>query len=94
MLQMPLFWQYVVGALVVCGLVAVGVGKETHRNWADSFLYGLFLGPLGILLVALLPPVAPKGMKSVRCARCNAVQNIPYTDKEFVCWQCQHTVHA
>jgi hypothetical protein len=51
---MPLFWQYVLGALVVCGLIAAGVGRECGRGLLDSFIYGFVLGPFGVLLIPLL----------------------------------------
>lgn len=51
---MPLFWQYVIGALVVCGLIAAAVGRECGRGVLDSFLYGFVLGPFGVLLIPLL----------------------------------------
>lgn len=85
---MPVFWQYVIAALVVCGLIAVGVGRERGRPMQDSFMYGAVLGPVGILLVAMLPVPAPKGMRSVKCATCNAVQNVASGQAGWECWQC------
>ena len=35
---------------------------------------------------ALAPPA---GMKTMRCARCTAIQNIPRADTSFECWQCK-----
>lgn len=39
---------------LLCGLVAMGIGREKGRGMLDSFMFGVVLGPLGILLVAIL----------------------------------------
>ncbi|WP_340409751.1 hypothetical protein [Gordonia malaquae] len=51
---------------------------------------GLFFGWLAIIVIALLPPLtsAPAGMRTARCARCNAEQNVPVTELFYDCWQC------
>jgi hypothetical protein len=45
-----------IGIWLLCGLIAIGVGREKGRNLADSFMFGAVLGPLGVLLVAILKP--------------------------------------
>lgn len=39
---------------ILCGFIAMGVGKEKGRGLGDSFMFGAVLGPLGVLLVAIL----------------------------------------
>jgi hypothetical protein len=48
-----MLWS-VIGYLVVCGLIAAGVGRECGRGAVDSFFYGLVLGPFGVVLIPLL----------------------------------------
>jgi len=65
---------------VFCAFLAAAIGREKGRPLGDSFMFGIVLGPLGVLLVAVLsapPAPPPKGMKSMTCPRCNAVQNGP-----------------
>jgi hypothetical protein len=38
--------------------------------------------------VANAIPPSPPGHRSMRCLRCNMVQNIPLSKKGFACWQC------
>jgi hypothetical protein len=77
---------------LICLIVAGAIANSKNRNalgWA--FITGL-LPVVGLIIVAVLPalpPPAPIGMRSVRCPRCNALQNIPATDPTFECWQCK-----
>ena len=63
---MPLLYQYALGALVICGLVAAGVGRECGRGVLDSFVYGFVLGPFGVLLIPLLAIAKSSGGVSVQ----------------------------
>lgn len=47
--------ELIVGVWLLCGLIAIGVGREKGRGGLDSFMFGAVLGPLGLLLVAILP---------------------------------------
>jgi hypothetical protein len=79
---------------LICGLIAIPIGRPKGRPNLDSFMFGAVLGPIGLLLVAVLPGPAPKGMRKVKCPRCNAQQNVPVKDQTFECWQCQQTSPA
>ena len=79
---------------LIWGLIAIPVGRPKGRPKGDSFMFGAVLGPLGLLLVAVLPGPAPKGMRKVNCPRCNAQQNVPVKDQTFECWQCKQTSTA
>ncbi len=74
--------------------LAIQVGRPKGRPAGDSFMFGAVLGPLGLLLVAVLPGPAPKGTRKVNCPRCNAQQNVPVKDQTFECWQCKQTSTA
>jgi ABC-type Mn2+/Zn2+ transport system permease subunit len=47
--------------LVICGLIAMSIGQTRRRGLAESFFFGLLLGPIGVLCVAVLKPSYPKG---------------------------------
>ncbi len=82
------------GAAVVSGSIGMLVGRAKNRDTASSFWLGALLGVVGILIVALLPnglPSAPAGMRTVKCQRCNAAQNIPERGTTFECWQCRQS---
>ena len=46
-----LFW-------VICGLVSGVIAENKGRNAGVGFLLGVLLGPIGLLIVALMPPPA------------------------------------
>lgn len=72
------------------------IGTSKNRGGAESFCWGFFLGVIGIIVVAVLPPgipPAPAGMGSVKCVRCNARQNVSSGATSYECWQC-HTTHG
>jgi hypothetical protein len=77
---------------LIWGGVAVLIGQNKNLPQGECFAWGALLGIIGIIVVICkkpaLPP-APPGMWAVRCWRCNAVQNVPYTQTEFSCYQCQ-----
>lgn len=60
-----LFWL-VTGSLflVVSGGFGAYVSEVKHRYWAEGFIFGVVMGPLGVIAEACLPtlpaPVAPK----------------------------------
>lgn len=85
------------GTLIVLWLIfgAVTAAIAQKRNLGSPvgwFLFGALLFivalPMAIFSKPGLPP-APPGMRAVKCPRCNAVQNIPQTQPEYVCWQCK-----
>jgi len=86
--------RLVIAFWIACMVVTAIIGTSKNRGGVESMLWGLLLGPLGILIVALVPrgkPPAPLGMRSVTCQRCNAEQNVPNNDTSYVCWQCKAT---
>lgn len=83
----------IVGA--VCGGIAYNMAWKKNRSGLEGFLWGFFLGVIGLVVVALLPagePRAPVGMHAFTCPRCNARQNIPSGVPTFECWQCKLVV--
>jgi hypothetical protein len=77
---------------LVAIVAAVAIGNSKGRPALDSFMFGLVLGWIGVILIAILPAPAPKGMRSVKCPRCDAKQNIEHGKVKFDCWQCHQTV--
>lgn len=78
-----------------CGLVAVVLGQIKNRSGSESFFLGFIFGVIGLIIVIFLPPgmpQAPPGMRAVKCPRCNAVENLPRTQSDYICWQC-HTAN-
>jgi hypothetical protein len=77
---------------LICLIAAGAIASSKNRSalgWA--FITGV-LPVVGLIIVAVVPALprpAPTGMRSVRCPRCNVVQNIPATDTTFECWQCK-----
>ena len=50
--------KWVVGAIVFCagwGCLGYYVAKQCGRNVVEGFVFGFILGPLGVILVALMP---------------------------------------
>ncbi|MFL0289325.1 hypothetical protein ACJH6H_29320 [Mycobacterium sp. SMC-21] len=79
---------------VLCGIASAVIAGSKNRSRLGWFVLGLLLGVIGLVIIAVLPrqaPLAPLGMRSVSCVRCNAVQNVPKSDAEFECWQCKLT---
>jgi hypothetical protein len=79
--------------------IGAAITNGKGRGVLSGFLLGGFLSFIGIAIAAALSPVAeeevilpPAGMKSVRCTRCNAVQNVPKTAASAECWQCHQTI--
>jgi hypothetical protein len=75
-------------------VISAVIGTSKNRGGVGSFCWGFFLGVIGIIVVALLPPgipPAPLGMYSIACGRCNARQNIAAKATSYECWQCHTT---
>jgi hypothetical protein len=88
-------WGFWIIVWLICGVAAMAIGEAKGRSRGDSLMIGLVFGVLGAIWVAVVPAPPPKGsMKTVRCPRCNAQQNIPYRAKDFDCWQCKQHVAA
>lgn len=77
---------------VVFGFISATIAGRKDRNEGWFFVAGFFLGPIGIVVSLLAHPGAPKGMRSVRCPNCNAVQNIDANHCGFTCWRCRDEV--
>ncbi|HLI57640.1 MAG TPA: hypothetical protein VKY26_11495 [Actinomycetota bacterium] len=63
-IPLPIMVGVIVGLafLVVCGLAGAHCSKVRGRPEQEGFAFGLLLGPLGILIAAVLasPPAAPQ----------------------------------
>lgn len=88
---------YVIVVLVasgcLMGAVAALIAEARGRDRDTGFLWGFFLGFIGIAVVSLgrsgvRMPDAPTGLVAMRCYTCNAVQNVDPNDSSFMCWQC------
>lgn len=87
----------VISLLVICGAIAAGIGHAKNLSAGTSFLFGLFLGVIGIAIVAVQQsglPKAPSGLRAVECQTCNAAQNVPEGTSTFECWQCKRVSTA
>lgn len=78
---------------LIFGVITAAIAQKKNLGQAGQwFFVGALLGIIGVLIVVLQPsllPKAPPGMVAVKCARCNAVQNIPQAQPEYQCWQCK-----
>ena len=83
------FFFFGLAILGVCGVISTAIGTGKGRSGVGSFLWGFLLGVIGIIVVAVLPPGTPAGMRPVTCSRCNARQNIKVGDLDYECWQCK-----
>jgi MFS family permease len=82
----------ILGGMLICGAIAAAIGQKKKFSAGGCFALGAVLGVIGIIMVIAQRPALPKappGMRVVKCSRCNAVQNIPLSQTEFHCWQCQ-----
>jgi hypothetical protein len=78
--------------MLICGGIAAAIGSAKNHSMLGSFLFGFFLGLIGIFIVWAQPkepPKPPPGMQVVQCPRCNAVQNVPLGLATFECFQCK-----
>ena len=76
---------------LICVTVSALIAGQKNLSPGNGFVIGFLLGVIGIVITALRPaglPKAPAGMRSVKCQRCNAVQNVPVSDPKWNCWQC------
>lgn len=79
-------------ALTICGIVAACVASAKNRSVVGWFLLGMLFGPVGVLIVVVLPsavPGPPRGMRRQQCTRCNAMQNVSAYESSYECWQCK-----
>ncbi|TWS18981.1 hypothetical protein FK529_13495 [Tsukamurella asaccharolytica] len=66
------------------------IASRKNRDAAAFALLGFILGVVGVVIALVVSdgiPKAPPGWQSVRCVRCNTIQNIPAGDP-FKCYQC------
>ena len=50
---------------IIMGILGRYVAKEKNRSEADGFIGGFFLGPIGIIIVALMPTLEKKPIKEI-----------------------------
>ena len=54
-------WLIVVGIFaLICGGIGCYVSQQKHRDPTEGFMFGLLLGPLGLVIAACLPTGQPK----------------------------------
>lgn len=87
-------WWVVVMVWVLCGFIAMTIGEAKGRSRADAFGIGFIGGPVGIVLLAVLP--TPEFMRAasrrVKCPRCDARQNVRAEEARYECWRCHQHV--
>jgi len=86
-----IFISFVVLAVLCAGIGAM-ITSGKNRGAFLGFILGLLLSLIGVVIALLLSagvPRPPKGMRAVRCARCNTIQNIPESATTCECWQCK-----
>ena len=54
LMEENMIWIISIIAWVIFLVVCINIGKEKNRN---GFLWGLFFGPLGLLILAILPKI-------------------------------------
>lgn len=55
----PMLWVWAIGLTVVCAAVGAHIGRAKGR-WVSGMIWGLALGPIGWLIVALSGASPPK----------------------------------
>lgn len=84
---------WIIAVLSVFGAVGALIAESKNQPRWVGFLLGIFLGFIGLAIVALLPkslPKPPPGRWVLECPRCNAIQNLRDEDETFTCWQCRY----
>jgi hypothetical protein len=79
----------------ICGAFGEFIAVQRKLNAGTGFIFGFFLGPIGLIIVALLrrpSPPPPPGMRAIRCPRCNTDQNVSETAASCECWQCKQKI--
>jgi hypothetical protein len=88
-------WGFFVIVWLICAVIGAVISDRKNLGAGSGFALGGLLGILGVIIVACqkpgLPP-APAGMRSVKCTRCNAVQNVHPSQTQFECWQCKTVI--
>lgn len=80
--------------LVIClvfGGITAAIAQKKNFSAGRWFFAGALLGIFGLILVLVARPALPKappGMRAVKCARCNTIENVPLTQPVYECWQC------
>jgi hypothetical protein len=66
-----MFWLTLIFLVIwlVCGGIGSYVAGEKRRSGAEGFWLGFLLGPLGILIEAMLPTITPKPVAKKRAIR-------------------------
>jgi hypothetical protein len=73
---------------LVCGFAAGIIASKKGYRGFGYFAFGFLFGVFGILWAIAVKPQTPDGLRRVRCARCDAQQNVRETDPDYECWQC------
>jgi hypothetical protein len=55
----------ILGGAAICGLIGTYVAVERNRSPIEGSVLGFLLGPIGVLVVALMPIGAPKPAEQV-----------------------------
>ncbi|MGA9422242.1 MAG: hypothetical protein WBW61_07750 [Rhodanobacteraceae bacterium] len=55
----PTLWAWAVGVNLACAVIGGLIGWRKDR-WVAGFIWGLALGPIGWLVIALAKPSAPR----------------------------------
>jgi ribosomal protein S27E len=88
-------WGFWIVVWLICAVIGAVISERKNLGAGSGFALGGLLGILGVIIVACqkpgLPP-APAGMRSVKCTRCNAVQNVHASQTQFECWQCRTVI--
>jgi ribosomal protein S27E len=85
-------WLY---AALLCGGIASAIAARRNLSRVHGFIWGAAFGIIGIIGVCAWPagsPKAPDGMRSVKCRRCNTVQNVPLEKLRAACYQCKASI--
>ena len=73
--------EYIIIISVICGAIGLILGSSRAATW-DGLLYGIFLGPLGLILILLF------NGNQIKCPHCQK-----YIDPKAVkCPYCQSEI--
>lgn len=76
---------------VIFGSIGAAVGHRKGFGATTGAIFGIVLGIIGVIVLAVMKsePSPPKGMRFIRCPRCNADQNVDDSAATAECWQCE-----